>query len=126
MAEARGKSIKVIAQLLPTLPNHRYRIVYVDRDLDEVIRSQRTMLDRSGKAGGKLSDEQLKDAFAKQVRAIGEMLATTKLPVINVKHRDCIQDPASVAKNLNQFLGGGLDESAMVAAVDKTLYRQRT
>lgn len=125
LPEAKGKAIKVIAQLLPTLPKNRYRIIYVDRDLDEIVKSQRTMLDRSGKKGGALPDEQLKDAFAKQVRAIGEMLENSNLPVVKVQHRQCLEEPAAVAAELNQFLGGQLNESAMAAAVDANLYRQR-
>ncbi len=125
ISDARGKCIKVIAQLLPMLPKQRYRIIFVDRDLDEVVRSQRAMLDRSGKAGAKLSDEQLKDAFTKQTRAIGEMLEATQIPVIKVRHRDCIHESATVATKINQFLGSGLNEEAMAAAVDLDLYRQR-
>jgi len=48
--QATGKVIKVIAQLLPHLSSRfEYRIVFMERDLEEVVISQRKMLDRLGK-----------------------------------------------------------------------------
>src|SRR5262245_6505245 len=46
---ARGKALKVISFLLRHLPGeNRYRIVYMRRHLDEVLKSQDKMLDRLG------------------------------------------------------------------------------
>lgn len=125
MASARGKAVKVIAQLLPNLPQLNYRLVFMDRDLDEVVSSQRKMLARNDKTGTKLSGDQLKSVYAKQLTAFGRLLRRSKTPVLRVSHRKCIQDPASVAAELNRFLGGKLDCDAMVRAVDSRLYRQR-
>ena len=77
------------------------------------------------KNGGSLTDDQLKDAFARQICAIGEMLDAARLPVAKVSHRRCIDSPAVVAAELNRFLGGKLNERAMAAAVDASLYRHR-
>src|SRR5215510_8114285 len=43
----RGKVFKMISQLLYDLPpGENYRIIFMDRDLDEVLRSQEKMLER--------------------------------------------------------------------------------
>ena len=47
--EARGKALKVISFLLKDLPDDNYyRVIFMRRDLDEVIASQNKMLDRRG------------------------------------------------------------------------------
>ena len=49
--EARGRALKVISLLLPSLPvENAYRIVYMRRHLDEILQSQDKMLDRLGNA----------------------------------------------------------------------------
>ncbi|MGI9427331.1 MAG: hypothetical protein ACR2NM_01650, partial [Bythopirellula sp.] len=51
LGEAKGKVVKIVAQLLTELPAEidgkpaYYRVVFMDRDLDEVLASQHTMLD---------------------------------------------------------------------------------
>ena len=51
LSDAQGKAVKIIAQLLPNLPQLNYRLIFMDRDLDEVIESQRRMLLRNGRQG---------------------------------------------------------------------------
>ena len=59
VAEAGGKAVKVIHALLRHLPgSHPYRVVFMVRDIREVVASQRVMLERSGKAGGGLPEGQ--------------------------------------------------------------------
>jgi hypothetical protein len=51
IAEAEGKVVKVISQLLLSLPpGHDYRIVFMQRPLPEILKSQDEMLRRRGTA----------------------------------------------------------------------------
>jgi hypothetical protein len=126
LAEAKGQAVKVIAQLLECLPQGNYHLILMQRDLSEVVRSQRAMLDRSGKQGAKLSDEQLGNAFSKQLLMVDRILEARNLPVLRVSYRSCIESPRVAAAEVNQFLGGGLDEPAIVEAIDANLYRQKS
>src|SRR5262249_16263192 len=48
---ARGKAVKVISFLIKDLPDENdYRVLFMRRDLDEVLASQQKMLDRLGSA----------------------------------------------------------------------------
>ncbi|MGE3243662.1 MAG: sulfotransferase family protein [Pirellulales bacterium] len=125
LTEANGKAVKVIAQLLEYLPDENYRLVFMQRDLSEVISSQRTMLDRSGKQGARLTHEQLANVFSKQIDKVDRIIAARNMPVLRVSYRACIDTPEAVAANVNRFLRCGLDERAMAASVDTRLYRQR-
>ena len=128
MPETKGKCLKVVAPLLRSLPMSKglnYRIIFMERDLREVIASQNTMIDRLGKTGSRQSDEQLEETFKKQLRRIQKFLSAASIPVLYVSHRDCIENPAGQAERINRFLGGALDESAMTAIVSGDLYRHR-
>jgi hypothetical protein len=44
---------------------------------------------------------------------------------MTVRHADLIRDASGQARAMNAFLGAGLDEAAMAAAVDPSLHRNR-
>ena len=50
LEKAKGKAVKVISALLPSLPKkHRYKILYMERPVAQVVDSQWAMLARQGK-----------------------------------------------------------------------------
>jgi hypothetical protein len=125
--DARSKVVKVIHMLVTELPDDRpYRVVFLDRDLREVVKSQSTMLARNAKTGGALAPERLMAVYETQLKQVHAWLAARpNFSVLAVKHADLIRDAASQAHAMNAFLGGGLDEAAMTAAVDPSLHRNR-
>ena len=128
LPEAKGKAVKVIVQLLSHLPSRqdlRYRVVFMVRDLDEVIRSQKAMLTRLGRRGAKLTDEQLKAAYKNQVNQVKRILALKRIPTLFVEYEKCLNDKDTAIHDINSFLGGGLDTDAISGAIDPTLRRQK-
>ncbi len=127
LPEARGKVIKVIHMLLPELPvDQDYRVLFVERDLDEVLASQQKMLTRLGRPGAALPPERLRAAFQSQLHQVRGWLAQQpRFQVLPVEYASVVQDPRAAAAAINRWLGGGLDEAAMAAAVDANLYRNR-
>ena len=127
LANAAGQVVKVIHLLLRDLPaDHQYRVIFMHRDVREVVASQRAMLARSGRQGANLPDDKLAAAFETQLRDVEAWLARQpNFRLLTVEHRAAIERPAEVARVVNEFLGGGLDETAMAAVVDAALYRQR-
>ena len=127
LADAAGKVVKMVFRLLYDLPSDRqYRVVFTERKLDEVLASQRAMLQRQGKQGASLSDAQLSRVFATQVEQCLAWLARqSNFALLKVNYNELVREPRFYAEQLDKFLGPGLDVSAMVAAVDPALYRQR-
>lgn len=126
--EAKGKAVKIIAFLLQHLPpgNH-YKIVFMQRDLDEVLASQRKMMIRRGEDPDKIPDSRMRDVYDKHLREVSSWLERSpNVDVLYVPHREAVEDPASWAAKVNNFLGGRLNEAAMRTAVDASLYRNRT
>ena len=125
--EAAGKVVKVIHLLLAELPDDRpYRVVFMQRDLREVVQSQATMLARSGRPGGQLAPERLIAVYEQQLKTVEQWLAARpNFSVLRVQYAQLVSDPAGVVPTVNTFLGGTLDEARMRAAVDPGLHRNK-
>jgi len=127
LKDAPGKVVKAIHMLLTNLPDdYQYKIVFMRRALEEVLASQRKMLDRSGKKGAAIPEAALKKVFQDQLTKVDAWTATkSNIEVLNVEHRALLTNPAPVVEEINTFLGGNLDTEKMAATVDPTLYRNR-
>jgi len=127
LKDAEGKVVKVIYLLLYDLPaTHNYRVIFMRRDLDEVLASQRKMLQRRGEAGATVSEDKLCEIFEGQQKQVDEWLAEQQnFSVLNVPHREVVSEPARQASRINDFLEASLDVGAMSAVVNPSLYRQR-
>ena len=133
LPQARGKAVKIIHLLLPELVaaadagmREEYRVVMMRRPVEEIVASQRAMLTRQGKTAATVPDAQLGQLFLGQLERVERLLADRPgFQVLTVHYPGLVADPAAEAARLNHFLGGGLDESAMAAAVDPALYRER-
>jgi len=107
LKDVRGKVIKVVSSLLNHLPeDNRYKVVFMRRNLHEVLASQTKMLDRRDEA-----------EFQLRFRPIFE--------VLYFDFADVVQNPAAEASRLAEFVGGGLDVDRMAGVVDGSLYRNR-
>ncbi len=127
LAQARGHVVKMVHLLLYDLPSdHQYRVVFMRRDLREVVRSQGVMLERRGTDGARLTDEQLIRAYKGQLAKIERWLdEQPNFQVHLVSYNTLMSDPPPAVEAINAFLGGGLDGEAMLASIDRSLYRQR-
>jgi hypothetical protein len=127
LERAPGKVVKMVYRLLFDLPaGYQYRVVFMKRRLEEVIASQNVMLDRLGKAGGGLSDDQLIGTFRKEIEKVEAWLAEqSNFKTLYVDYNQVLSDPSGPVRAINDFLGGDLDTKKMLSVVDPALYRQR-
>ena len=125
---ARGKVVKMVYRLLYDLPDDQeYRVIFMRRNIDEVLASQKIMLQRSGKQGAAISDERLKELFVGELEEFEHWIATRKnFSILSVDYSDIVASPATQCKRINEFLGGILDGDRAAAAVDPSLYRNRS
>lgn len=126
MDEAAGKAIKVIANLLPAMkPDLKYKVIFMWRDMEEILRSQDAMLKRTGHEGNREFDT-LARTFNRQLQRITKWLSGNEhIDAFHVSYAEAVADPASAAKEVNAFLGGHLDEAAMAASVRPELHREK-
>ncbi len=127
LAEAQGKAVKVIAALLEYLPPpYTYKVIFMRREMEEILRSQKQMLIRRGEATDKVADEEMAGLFQKHLNYVTSWMADQpNFDVIYVSYNDVLQNPAEQAQRINHFLGETLDVEKMVEVIDPNLYRQR-
>ena len=129
LASAGGHAVKVIHMLLKDLPTeHQYDVLFMERDISEVLKSQAAMLARSGRAGAPLPPERLAAVYQAQLASIRQWLSEhQRFRVHPVRYADLVAQPAETVNAVRSFLrvGSTLDAAAMAAAVDPSLYRNR-
>ncbi len=128
IAEAEGKTVKVISLLLLSLPEgHEYRVIFMQRPLAEVLASQDVMLHHRGTAKPGADNSVIAGAFEKNLRAVNAWLNTNScVKTLRVPYHDVLRDGEDISQKLSQFLGIGLNVEAMTRQVDATLYRNRS
>jgi hypothetical protein len=124
--EAEGKAVKVISQLLFSLPKGRdYKLIFMERPLPEVLASQDEMLKRRGSTQS-VEPALLNSAFRDHMKGIITWLEERDdIPVWRMGYRKLVGDPAGCAKAIREFLEFDLNVEAMALQVDPTLYRNR-
>jgi len=127
MAEAEGKVVKVISQLILSLPSgHEYRIIFMQRPLPEVLRSQDEMLRRRGNTDSITDTSAIEEAFQRHLIEVNKWLAgKANMQVCRVHYHRVLREPKAVAEEVASFLGVPLNIEAMVGQVDGSLYRNR-
>ncbi|MFW6334178.1 MAG: sulfotransferase [Desulfosalsimonas sp.] len=123
----KGRAIKAISAFLPFLPEDIfYYVIFMKRNMGEILASQRKMLERRGGQDGDTPDELLAEKYEKYLEATFNWLEKKDhFRVFYVNYADIVRDPAGQAGAVKEFLGLGLDTEKMAQAVDPGLYRQR-
>jgi hypothetical protein len=123
---ARGKAVKIISWLLDKLPDeHNYQVLFMHRDLHEVLASQAKMLERRGEMS-ETEDARMMSGFEQHLVRVRSLLhARACFEVCEIEYTGVLGNPRTEAKRIAGFLGRSLDVEAMAGAVDPSLYRNR-
>jgi hypothetical protein len=127
IAEAEGKVVKVVSQLILSLPEgYQYRVIMMQRPLCEVVRSQDKMLIRRGNADSISDQSFVEEAFQSHLIEVSRWLVgKPNIRLIRVHYHRVLREPLAVAEEIVAFLEIPLDISSMVSQVDANLYRNR-
>jgi hypothetical protein len=128
LVDAPGHSVKMIYSLLRDLPtdgSYQYRVVFMRRDLNEVLASQRRMLARSGRETT-VPDSQMKVLFERQLAAFDTWIADEpSFRLLDVHYTDLLNQPSVSLTKIAMFLDLRVDPTAMQSIIDPKLYRNR-
>jgi hypothetical protein len=125
---AEGRVVKMIYKLLYDLPEQtRCRIVFMQRALKEVIKSQNAMLQRRGETGYTGTEtHNLVGTFAAEVSSCKKWLAAKDdMQVIYMNYNRLLAEPEAEIDKLNSFFDDRLNAAAMLAVINPALYRRR-
>ena len=126
LENCQGKVVKIVAPLIPYLPQgYDYRVILMNRDIGEIVESQEKMLERLDRSGGELSKERFESIFQQQLRYCRLLFRLHGIPYIEPNFKDMVATPKHAIENLVEFLGAKADITELIAVVDPKLYRQR-
>ena len=126
LRDARGKAIKIVSSLLEDLPgSNNYKVLFMNRNLDEVLVSQARMLARRGETSD-TSDARLRESFQQHLARVKAAIRTRPpFEVCEIEYEEVVESPLRCAARIREFLGRSLDVDRMAGAVDPGLYRNR-
>ena len=123
----KGKVVKIVSIFLYDLPNdENYKIIFMKRNLQEILASQRKMLNNLQQAEDNLTDEQLVDEYKNHLQKLMAWLNQQNcMKVLYISYNEIIQNPEKNASKIKRFLARDLNVKEMTRVVDNSLYRQR-
>jgi chromosome condensin MukBEF MukE localization factor len=124
---AQNKVVKIVFNFLYNLPaDKHYKVIFMQRNLEEILTSQHKMLKRRSESS-EVSDAQLSQLFEQEIMKITRWLsAQINFDVLYISYNKIIDDPVNSAQKVNEFLDNRLSEKKMVKVVDKSLYRNKS
>jgi len=127
LEDAKGRAVKMIAELLKYLPpGYTYKVIFMRRTMKEILASQKRMLLRRGEPTDRVSEEEMAAMFQRYLNRVEAWLADQpNIEVMYVSYNSLLDDPTGQVDNVNQFLGGALDVEQMIRVIEPSLYRQR-
>lgn len=127
LPDAVGKVVKIVTGLITYLPpDYHYKVIFMQRDLNEVLSSQKKMLGRLGKGDDNIPDDKMAKTYEDHVKQVKAWLARqANIEVLYVNYNTMIAEATESLEKVNTFLGGGMDVKKMASVVDRELYRER-
>ena len=125
--EAQGRVVKVISYLLEFLPDDlSYDVIFMEREISEVLASQRKMLQRRNETST-LTDAEMEAQFREHLRAVKYWTARKpNMRILFVKYSQMVEAPEVLCRSIVDFLEIPLDLKAMQSVPSQSLYRNRS
>ncbi len=126
LVNADHKLVKVISALLEHLPpeNH-YKVLFMERQIPEILASQRKMLARRNETSN-ISDTEMETQFREHLKVIKYWLARQpNMEVMYVDYNRMMADPDQYLQKIVDFVDLPLDMDKMRAVPNEGLYRNR-
>ena len=128
LAGARGKAVKIVSSLVRWLPeSNDYQMIFMTRNLDEVILSQNKMLADRGVPPDEGQNDRIKRLYETHLEDTLRLLRGRRsVSMLVVDYSETLARPAETAREIDRFLHGRLDVDGMAAAADPRLHRNRS
>ncbi len=127
LSDAVGKAVKIIAPLLPYLPdNYTYNVIFMKRNMEEILSSQRVMLQKKGQEPQDKVEEKIKNLYNENLKSVIKFMNdNTNFSYLCCDYNEILGSSLQCIEQIASFLDLRLDIKQMVKVVEPTLYRQR-
>ena len=126
LSNGKGKAVKIISALLEYLPeNYQYKVIFMERDLKEILASQQKMLSRRNEKSD-IADLAMQNQFEQHLAAVKYWLARQpNIEVFYANYNAMLASPDEYCVKIIEFLDIPVDFEKMRAIPNKQLYRNR-
>ena len=123
LESAKNKSVKIVAPLLKFInPKYRYKVIFMNRDLNEIVKSQQKMIGKNPD----ILPIKLLEAYKKQLKQVEVWKdKEPSVELIYVDYKDALNNTKQVIDKVNSFIDVSMDTKLMATCVDKSLYRNK-
>ena len=127
LTDVKGKAIKIVSPLIKYLPvDLNYKIIFMNRDLDEIIQSQERMLTENNKKDDATNSEELKQIFLKDLKQSKDWIHTQlHSEVLEILHSKLLKNPETELEKIKSFLKIDINTTLILKVIDKNLYRSK-
>jgi predicted ATPase len=124
---AGGSAVKVISSLLEFLPvQYSYKIIFMDREIPEVLASQRKMLERRNETSN-VDDAQIAEQFRRHLSFVRPWLARQpNMEVLYISYNSLMSNPEPYCRRVIDFIACEPQHlERMLSVPNGELYRNR-
>jgi hypothetical protein len=124
LANADGKAVKIVAHFLQLLPKqYQYKIIFMERDVDETLVSQQKLVEGRGKDPATIGDAKMLLQQREMFKAW--LSKQPNMEILLVDYNALTTNPAQACKEVAELIGVPLDCSKMDKVFDAKLYRNK-
>ena len=120
--EAKGKVVKIVAPL-PTFMNKnlKYKVVFMRRDMDQILRSQEKMLEKDQAS----EREKFRTIYEFHLKKTYQFFKDNSIPFIDINYSKLIEQPEVELAILKDFCSLNCDVNDLIEVVKPELYRNK-
>ncbi|HJS17625.1 MAG TPA: hypothetical protein VJ785_02680 [Anaerolineales bacterium] len=124
LADAGGKAVKIISALLEFLPsNYVYRVIFMEREIQEIMESQRKMLEHRNETS-RVDEAHIEEQLRKHLGLVKPWLARQpNMEALYISYNALLSNPEPSCRRVMEFIRLPLDLEGMLSVPDGNLYR---
>lgn len=123
LLNAEGCAIKIISSLLMFLPSDRqYKIIFMRRDIDQILKSQTAMLHTLNKEADSSSDHKMELLYQQHLHKVSKWIESqNNIDVLEIDYNEVSSDPEQYILKIEKFLPYQLDRTLMELTIDRSM-----
>lgn len=123
LSQLNGKCVKIVAPLpIYVDPSLHYKFIFMNRDIEEVLRSQEKMLAVDQRA----KRQQLTEIYKNHIEKTKLFIENNHFPLIDIYYKNLLFEPKQEIQRLLTFLNSQADINTLASQIKPDLYRNRS
>jgi hypothetical protein len=119
---AEGQAVKIVAPLpLHMNTSNNYRVIFMRRDLEEILKSQEKMLNKDQTS----EREKYRTIYEFHLKKTYRFFKEHNIPFMDVSYNELMGEPEEVLRSVVDFINVDANPAELAEVVSPDLYRNR-